>query len=67
MLMGRLREIPDLAGQPTDIDRPGSVVWMDPSGENANWTVRSMTDRRTYRRDIARIVVEMQLRYDLDE
>lgn len=67
MLMGRLREIPDLAGQKTDIDQPRSVVWMDPGDGGSNWTVRSVTDRRLYRKDIARIVVEMQLRYDLDE
>lgn len=67
MLMGRLREIPDLAGQITDIDRPGSIVWIDPVEYGHNWTVRSVTDRRAYRRDIARVVREMQLRYDLDE
>ena len=40
---------------------------MDPGDGGSNWTVRSVTDRRLYRKDIARIVVEMQLRYDLDE
>lgn len=65
--MGRLREIPDLAGQLTDIDRPDSIVWMDPQRYDANWTVRSVTDRSQYRNDIARIVKDMQLRYDLDE
>lgn len=67
MLIERIEAIPDLRGQVTDVHR-GRVIWMDPGDEGGpNWTVPVLTDRGTHRADIARIVRELQMRFDLDE
>lgn len=67
LLLTRIEAIPDLRGQETDVHR-GGVVWMDPGDEGGpNWTVKIVSDRGTHRADIARIIRETQVRYDLDE
>lgn len=67
LLLTRVEAIPDLRGQETDV-HSGGVIWMEPNGEGGpNWTVRVMTDRGTHRTDIARIVRQLQMQYDLEE
>ncbi|WP_295986373.1 hypothetical protein [uncultured Variovorax sp.] len=67
MLIERIEANPDLRGQVTDVHR-GGVVWMDPGDEGGpNWTVRVLTDRSTHRPDIARIIRQLQMKYDLED
>jgi len=66
LLLERIEAIPDLRGQVTDV-HTGGVVWADPGEGGPNWTVPVLRDRGTHRADIARIVRETQMRYDLDE
>ncbi|SEK07232.1 MULTISPECIES: hypothetical protein [unclassified Variovorax] len=67
LLLERIETIPDLRGVPTDVHDAG-VVWADPGGEGgANWTVPVRTDRGAHRVDIARIVRELQMRFDLED
>ncbi|QRF56604.1 hypothetical protein [Variovorax paradoxus] len=67
LLLARIdKEIPDLRGQLTDVAR-GGVVWMDPGHEGGpNWTVKVMTDQSTHRVDIARVMRQLQMQFDLE-
>jgi hypothetical protein len=66
LIQERLDAIPDLRGQRTDV-QDGGIVWKDPGHEGgANWTVRITRDIDTYRPDIARIIRQLQMQYDLD-
>lgn len=67
LLIDRIEAVPELRGQVTDVHR-GGVVGTGLSGdEGPSWTVRILSDRGTHRADIARIVRELQMRYDLEE
>jgi len=67
LLIERIEGIPDLRGQVTDVHR-GGVIWMDPGHEGGpNWTVRVVSDRSTHRSDIARIIRETQMKFDLED
>lgn len=66
LLLERIEAIPDLAGQPTDVHR-GGVRWKDPGEGGPNWTVPILSDRGTHRPDIARIIRQAQMEFDLDE
>lgn len=66
LLLDRIDAIEDLRGQMTDVHR-GGVVWMDGGEGGANWTVRSVTNRDLYRPDIARIIRQLQMQYDLED
>lgn len=66
LLLERIEAIPDLRGQVTDVHR-GGVVWMESEEGGPNWTVRSVTDRGLYRPDIARIIRQLQMQYDLED
>lgn len=67
LLLERIEEIPDLRGHVTDVHR-GGVVGTGLSGDDGpSWTVPVVTDRGTHRADIARILRELQMRYDLNE
>lgn len=66
-LLERIEAIPDLRGQMTGIHH-GGVIGIDPGDAGgANWTVRSVSDVSGYRSDIARIVRELQMRFDLED
>ncbi len=66
LLQERIDQIPELRGVMTDV-QAGGVIWMDPGHEGGpNWTVRSLSDRSTYRNDIARIIRDVQREFDLD-
>lgn len=67
MLLERIEAIPDLAGRTTDVHRCG-VMWIEADGEGGpNWTVPVVSDRSLHRTDIARIIRELQMRYDVEE
>jgi hypothetical protein len=67
LIQERLDAIPDLYGQRTDV-QDGGVVWKDPGHEGGpNWTVRITRDTDTYRPDIARIIRQLQMQYDLED
>ena len=67
LLIERIEAIPDLRGQVTDVHRSG-VVGTGLSGDDGpSWTVPLVTDRGTHRADIARIIRQLQLKYDLEE
>lgn len=66
MLIDRIEAIPDLRSQLTGVHH-GGVIGIDPGDTGgANWTVRSVSDVSGYRSDIARIVRELQMRFDLE-
>lgn len=65
LLLERIERIPDLRGQATDVHR-GGVVWMDPGEGGPNWTVPVLTARALHRADIARIIRDVQMLFDLE-
>ncbi|WPH22273.1 hypothetical protein [Variovorax paradoxus] len=65
LLLERIEAIPELAGQLTDVHR-GGVVWKDPGEGGPNWTVPILSDRGTHRPDIARIIRQAQMEFDLE-
>jgi len=67
MVLERIEAIPDLRGQVTDVHR-GGVVGTGLGGDDGpSWTIPVKTDRGTHRSDIARIIRDLQTRYDLEE
>lgn len=67
MVLERIEAIPDLKGQETDV-HGGGVVGTGRSGDDGpSWTIPIRTDRSTHRADIARIIRDLQTRYDLDD
>lgn len=59
--------VDDLGGrQNTDVDT-GGVVWREPVEGAANWTVLTGRNIDSYRHDIARIIRQMQARFDLED
>jgi hypothetical protein len=66
LLIERIEAIPDLRGRTTDIHR-GGVIGVESEDGGPNWTVRVMTDRDNHRSDIARIIRQLQMQYDLDD
>ena len=67
MLIERIEAIPDLAGQETDVHR-GGVVGTGLGGDDGpSWTVPVLTDRDTHRPDIARIIRQLQMQFDLED
>jgi len=67
MVLERIEAIPDLKGQETDVHR-GGVVGTGGDGEGGpNWTIPVRTDRNLHRPDIARIIRQLQMQYDLDD
>lgn len=65
MLIEEIEALPGMQGQQTDVHRAG-VRWRDPGEGGANWMVPIVTDRSMHRLDIARVIRQMQERYDLD-
>jgi len=67
MVLERIEAIPDLRGQVTDVHR-GGVVGTGLGGDDGpSWTIPVKTDRGTHRADIARIIRDLQSRYDLED
>jgi hypothetical protein len=66
MLLERIEALPDLQGQQTDVHRVGVVGVLAGAGE-PNWTVRVVSDRGTHRSDIARVIRQLQMEYDLED
>jgi hypothetical protein len=67
MVLERIEAIADLRGQITDVHR-GGVVGTGLGGDDGpSWTIPVKTDRGTHRADIARIIRELQTRYDLED
>lgn len=66
LLLKRIETIPDLRGQETDV-HTGGVVWVESEEGGPNWTVRIVSDRGSHRADIARIIRQMQMQFDLDD
>jgi len=67
MVLARIEAIADLRGQVTDVHR-GGVVGTGLGGDDGpSWTIPVKTDRGTHRADIARIIRDLQTRYDLED
>lgn len=67
MVLERIEAIPDLRGQVTDVHR-GGVVGTGLAGDDGpSWTIPVRTDRATHRPDIARIIRQLQMQYDLED
>ena len=67
MVLERIEAIADLRGQVTDVHR-GGVVGTGLGGDDGpSWTIPIKTNRDTHRPDIARIIRQLQMQYDLDD
>lgn len=67
LLVERIKTIPGLRGQITDVHRAG-VVGTGASGDDGpSWTVPVLTDRGTHRADIARVIGQLQGQFDLED
>jgi len=66
LIQERIDAIPELRGQVTDI-QAGGIVWKQPSGRGANWTVKTVRSRETYRADVAGIIRQVQDAFDLED
>ncbi len=65
LLIERIEALPGLAGLETDIHL-GGVRWMDGGVGGPNWTVPVLRSRDQHRADIARVIRQTQMEYDLD-
>lgn len=54
-----------MTGEVTDVHRAG-VRWVDAQPGAPNWTVPAVTDRAAYRSDVARVIAQAQMEFDLD-
>lgn len=66
LLLERIEAIPGLAGQKTDVHRRG-VIGIPADEGGPNWTVPVVSDRATHRADIARIIRQLQMQFDLED
>jgi hypothetical protein len=67
LLVERIEAIPDLRGQTTDV-HGGRVVGVASDGEGGpNWMVWAATDSSYHRADIARIIRDLQMKFDLED
>lgn len=65
LLLERIEALPGMAGEVTDVHRAG-VRWVDAPPGAPNWTVPAVTDRSAYRSDVARVIAQAQMEFDLD-
>lgn len=65
LLLERIEALPGLAGQVTDVHTHG-VRWVDAEPGNPNWYVPFGPQRDDYRLDVARVIRQTQVEYDLD-
>jgi hypothetical protein len=67
MVLAKIEAIPELRDQVTDVHR-GGVVGTGLGGDDGpSWTIPIRTDRSTHRPDIARIIRQLQMQYDLED
>lgn len=65
LLIERIEALPGMAGEITDVHRAG-VRWVDAPPGAPNWTVPTVTERGSYRSDVARVIRQAQMEFDLD-
>ncbi len=65
LLIERIEALPGMAGQVTDV-HTGGVRWVDAGPGEPNWYVPTGAQREDYRLDVARVIKQTQLEYDLD-
>lgn len=65
LLIERIEALPGMAGQVTDV-HTGGVRWADAEPGEPNWYVPVGAQREDYRLDVARVIRQTQLEYDLD-
>ncbi|MGQ2992734.1 hypothetical protein [Variovorax sp.] len=65
LLLERIEALPGMAGLETDIHL-GGVLWIDGGVGGPNWTVPVLRSRDQHRADIARVIRQAQMEYDLD-
>lgn len=66
ILIERIEALLGMAGQVTDVHL-GGVRWMDGGEGGPTWTVPILRDRDQHRPDIARVIRQTQMEFDLDE
>ena len=65
MLIERIEQLPGLAGAQTPLHAAG-IVGVESDGDAANWTVRTTVPPSGWRLDVARVVKQLQLEFDMD-
>lgn len=65
LLIERIEALPDMAGQVTDVHTLG-IRWVDAGPGEPNWYVPRGPQRDDYRSDVARVIRQTQLEYDMD-
>jgi len=65
LLIERIEALPGMAGQVTDV-HTGGVRWADAGPGEPNWYVPTGVQREDYRLDVARVIRQTQLEFDLD-
>lgn len=65
ILIERIEAIPGMRGQVPDV-HTGGVRWADSGPGEPNWYVPAGVQREDYRLDIARIIRQTQMEFDLD-
>lgn len=65
MLIERIEALPGMAGQITDV-HTGGVRWVDAGPGEPNWYVPRGPQAHNYRLDIARVIRQAQMEFDLD-
>lgn len=65
ILIERIEALPGMAGQVTDV-HTGGVRWADAGPGEPNWYVPVGAQREDYRLDVARVIRQTQMDFDLD-
>lgn len=65
LLIERIEALPGMAGQVTDVHTRG-VRWKDAEPGEPNWYVPSGGMREVYRKDVAQVIRQTQMEFDLD-
>lgn len=65
MLIARIEELPGFAGAQSPLHAAG-IVGVDSEGGCSNWTVRSTVPPSSWRQDVARVIRQLQLEFDMD-
>lgn len=65
LLIERIEMLPGMTGQVTDV-HTGGVRWIDAGPGEPNWYVPIGRRRDDYRADVARVIRQTQMEFDLD-
>lgn len=65
LLIERIEALPGMTGQVTDVHTHG-VRWVDAEPGHPNWHVPVGPQRDDYRLDVARVIRQTQMEFDLD-